>query len=297
MPFPTIDFETAWAGYRGWEHRLPEKPPEVETRRIAGVLEVADRYDLFVLDAFGVLNRGDEVLPEGLAAVRALRGMGKRVCVLTNDASAEPQALASRHARRGYDFQAGEIVSGLVLLAAELSRAAQGWTLVGTEAAGPRNGRLKRWDGSDAGLDAAEGFVWLETDDWDEARQRRFVESLVRRPRPVLVANPDVMAPYPDFLSADPGWFVNRAADAAGVRPRFLGKPFPAVYEALFARYPEIPKTRILAVGDSPHTDVLGARSNGLDVLLVESGVLQGRDALALCREAGLLPTYLAASI
>jgi len=299
MPFPTIDFESAWAGYRRWEARLPAKPPAVEPRRVSGVMEVAERYDLFVLDAFGVLNRGDEVLREGLSAVRALRAAGKAVCVLTNDASSDPPALAERHRARGYDFRAEEIVSGLGVLESELegpARAVQ-WLLLGTAGPLPRGGRVGRWDGSQAGLSAAEGFLFLETDDWDERRQARLVASLLERRRPVLVANPDVSAPYPDFLSADPGWFVNRAADAAGLEPRFLGKPFPSVYQALFARFPEVPRSRILAVGDSPHTDVLGARSNGLDVLLVESGFLRGRDALALCREADLLPTYLAATV
>jgi beta-phosphoglucomutase-like phosphatase (HAD superfamily) len=51
------------------------------------------------------------------------------------------------------------------------------------------------------------------------------------------------------------------------------GKPDPAVYEPVMELLGPIPKARILAIGDSPHTDLAGAQAAGIDALWALTGL------------------------
>jgi ribonucleotide monophosphatase NagD (HAD superfamily) len=63
-----------------------------------------------------------------------------------------------------------------------------------------------------------------------------------------------------------------RYRDAA---PRFvgLGKPHPAIFEAGLERLGDVPRERVVMVGDQLDTDIRGARGVGLDAVLVGTGV------------------------
>ncbi|MFO7482233.1 HAD-IIA family hydrolase [Oceanibaculum nanhaiense] len=301
MSFPVLGFDDAWSSYRRWEHRLPAKPATVEPRRIAGIAEVLDQVDVVVLDAYGVLNLGSSVIPQGLAAVKAIRAAGKHLCVVTNDGSQGTAAIAAKHRGRGYDFRDEEVIAGASLVgeAVRSFTDIRNWGIISLE---PRpevaiTGAMVALNSDPAAYEAVDGIVFMATESWDETRQAVLSDSLTQRPRPFIVANPDVVAPHVGGFSAEPGYFAHRIADRAGLTPIFLGKPFPGVYRLVRERFPEVDPSRILAVGDTPHTDVIGARAHGMRALLVESGFLAGRDSLAYCRDCGILPDFIAPTI
>ena len=305
MTVSTIGFEEAWQAYRRCEPRLPPKPAEIEPVAVDGVVAAVARVGAraVVLDGFGVLNTGAQALPGAADAVARLREAGVAVRVLTNDASALPAEIAARHRRRGVAIADGEVISGLSLLESRLDARPGGWLVVATPAVVPGLAALDltAWDGTPADLDAAGGFVMLESDDWDEDRHAQLEASLRRRPRPLIVTNPDIAAPWPelpqDRLAADPGWYSHRLADATGIAPVFLGKPFLPIYREVLATRPGMQPAEVLAVGDSPHTDILGGRNAGLRTLLVGTGLLSGRDLAAYARACGILPDLIAPTI
>lgn len=301
MSFPILGFDDAWSSYRCWEHRLPAKPAPVEPRRIAGIAEVLDQVDVVVLDAYGVLNLGSSVIPQGLDAVRAIRASGKRLCIVTNDGSQGTAAIAAKHRGRGYDFRDEEVIAGASLVGEAVAGFpdVRRWGIITQE---PRpeaaiTGGMTALASDKAAYDTVEGIIFMATEIWDEERQALLSDALTARPRPFIVANPDVVAPHVGGFSAEPGYYSHRIADRAGIEPVFLGKPFPGVYRLVRERFPEVDPQRILAVGDTPHTDVLGARAHGMRALLVESGFLAGRDSLTYSRECGILPDFIAPTI
>ena len=305
MTLSTIGFEDAWQAYRDCETRLPPKPTPVEPIVVDGVVDAVARLGAraVVLDGFGVLNNGTDALPGAAEAVARLRRLGIPIRVLTNDASALPAEIAARHRRRGVEIDDDEVVSGLGLLASRLDERPGGWLVVATQVMVPELVELglSLWDGSPSQLDAAGGFVMLESDDWDDARQDRLECSLRCNPRALIVTNPDIAAPWSDLppgrLAADPGWYSHRLADAVGIEPLFLGKPFPPVYRRVLETLPGIAPADVLAVGDSPHTDILGGRNAGLRTLLLGTGLLSGRDLGAYARACGILPDLIAPAI
>jgi glycerol 3-phosphatase-2 len=292
---PNITFDQAWQEYRRCEPRLPAKPPAVRPRRIRGVLDIAEAFDLVLLDAWGVLNLGDTAIASALPAVAALRASGKRLVVLSNSGNRNKQAAVARHRRRGFDFSAEEIVAGVDLLPDTLAALALPGPIGLIEDSGLRfDGPALALGDAAADYDAVSGFAFLSSHDWTEERQALLTASLARRPRPLIIGNPDIVSPEPKGMIAEPGHFAHRVADATGLRPIFCGKPFPAIYERVRALHPGVPPERILCVGDTLHTDILGGRAAGFRTLLVEDGFCGGRDGLALAAECAIWPDFIA---
>lgn len=295
-----LSFAEAWRTYLYARPRLPSYPPVVNPQRVSGLIEAVGRgnHQLVVFDAYGVLHTGGEGFASAQAALIELRRRGVATCVVTNDVTHDATEVAAGLARRGYDFAPEDVISGRSLLPAVLA-GAQGEGTFGLVASHPEAmvdqfPRLVPLGLDAAAYDAVDGVLFVDTNHWTDAHAELLERSLIARPRPMVVCNPDVGCPYNGQISAEPGYFAHRIAAQGGKDPIFLGKPFPAIYQRVMDRFPDIPAASMLMVGDSPHTDILGARRLGMRCLLVEGGFLSGFDALAHCQEAKLLPDYIA---
>ena len=295
-----IEFEEAISVYYRAQPRLPPVPAPVEPTEVAGLLAVAEAFDVILLDGYGVLTAGAGVLPGALETVAALKGRGKPVIVLSNDASAEKRIIAATYERRGFPFAEEDFVASQDLLASVIAEHAQvrRWGVIA-----PPDWPVECLGGSCEilGADPAryDGILFLAAGTWNDAAQLALETTLRARPRPLVVANPDVAAPDESGrLSAPPGYFGHRIAESAGIAPRFIGKPFPEIFEAAMTRHPGVAPDRFLMVGDTLHTDILGARHAGMRAMLVaQSGLFRGRDWLAHCRQSGIWPHYVTATL
>ena len=70
-------------------------------RRVSGLIEVLEDFDVVILDNFGVLSLGPPAIPEGTAALEAIRAAGKPVRILTNDGAKGIEAMRAGHLGRG----------------------------------------------------------------------------------------------------------------------------------------------------------------------------------------------------
>ncbi|MFN3615161.1 MAG: HAD-IIA family hydrolase [Rubrimonas sp.] len=295
---PTMDAAAACARYEAVRDRLPRAVFPDGWRAAADLQAVADAFDAFVLDGFGVLNVGEAPVPGAAARMAALRAMGKTLIVLSNSATHPTAAMATKYARFGIDFAPRDIVSSRDALAAALAAWPDPlrWGFAATpesriEALAPGAILL----GEDpAGYDAAEGFALLSANAWGPARQALLVEALKRRPRPVLVGNPDLVAPREGGLSLEPGFYAHALQDETGVAPVFHGKPFADAFALAAARLPAgIDPRRVAMVGDTLHTDILGGAAQGWRTILVRAhGLLKDLDHARLIAETGITPDF-----
>ncbi|WP_193180775.1 HAD-IIA family hydrolase [Nisaea sediminum] len=295
-----LSFEEAWNGYLKWAHRLPPAPPPVTPRRISGIAEIISDFDAVILDNFGVLSLGPPVIPAGPPAYAAIRDAGAAIRVISNDGSKALSAMLESHRRRGYHFAEEEIYAGLSLLEEAARDAAGGlWAAIGLDPLPVPSGtfQARNWATDRFDLDEAAGLLLMDCLSFGRDDFRRVLESFRRYPRPVIVCNPDLTAPYTDAMSLEPGYLAHWLADEAGIEPLFLGKPFPEVYRRALRDLPHVPPERVLCVGDTLHTDVLGGRHLGMKTLLVETGFTRGQDPLALADESGIWPDFIASSI
>ena len=280
--------------------RLPAPGRKGRAEPASNLAALADRYDAFILDGYGVINLGPEPIPGIGDAVGALRDAGREVMVLTNGAGRPSRQTARRYAEWGVDIPEGLVVSSRDALEASL-------------AAQPRPGRWGVIAQPDSELDtlpvetvllgddeelyrSADGFIFIRSGGWNTARHRLLAEALRESPRPVLVANPDVSAPYPNRrYSAEPGYWALRLEAETGIRCEPYGKPFAPVFELALSRLGRAgaKRERVAMVGDGLYTDILGGLAAGLATVLVTGhGLLKGLDWQACVARTGIVPDH-----
>jgi HAD superfamily hydrolase (TIGR01450 family) len=306
LPETAVSIEPAWAfeRYEAIRARLPQALAEGKAQRVANLAALAGRYDAFVLDAFGVINVGETAIPGALEAVAALKAMGKAVLVVTNGATVPGEEAVKKYHRYGYGFTRAEVISSRDALAEALAAWPEplrwGFAATAYSQLGQLAGEHLLLEEDPRAYEEAEGFVLLSSLEWTRERQALLRRALIDRPRPLLVGNPDLVAPREWGLSAEPGYYAHLLADEGLAEPRFFGKPFPEVF-ALAERTLAplgIERSRICMVGDTLHTDILGGAAAGWGTVLVtDHGLYKGRDPEALMHASGLWPDFLVPSI
>ena len=141
--------------------------------------------------------------------------------------------------------------------------------------------------------DKVEGFLILSSSCWSEAKQKLLTDSLLKNDRPVIVANPDLVAPRDNGFSLEPGFYGHLLIDSGVKNVRFFGKPFSEVYDIVEESLPNISTHKIAMCGDTLHTDILGASSRGWQTVLVTGdGLFSGYDTRKYCSGSGIYPDW-----
>lgn len=256
------------------------------TREITAT-ELIDRYDAFLLDAYGVLVTAGGPVPGAAGFISALRRADRRFVVVTNDASRLPETCALSYAERGLEVAAEDIVTSGALIARYFDE----HNLSGAPSMvlGPHDsceyvrragGELvERAEDADVIVIADEsGFDFMSmVDAVTTAAIRRHSSGQTLR---LVVPNPDCIYPKGDgeFGIASGGVAAMIEAALSAVfgdeAPRFdrLGKPHAPIYRAGLERL-QCEKDRAVMVGDQLDTDIRGALQLGLDAALLLGGV------------------------
>ncbi len=296
-----VEFRTtewAFSQYEAVRASLPSARFPDHTVLVNSLADLADDFDVFLLDAFGVLNIGETAIAGAPGAIAALQDAGKRVMVLSNGASNTTKQAQAKYLRLGFHFARRDVVSSRDALSRALPGKDAGiWGVmapaVSDLSALPVQTGILGFERRD--YDAACGFLLLSTTSWHERQQDLLQHSLAQNPRPVLVGNPDIVAPREDGLSLEPGYFAHQLAAQSGIAPVFFGKPFGNVYDLTFSRLGRVEKSRVLMVGDSLHTDILGGAAHGIKTALVtDHGLFASNSTVARYIErSGIRPDYI----
>ncbi len=293
-----LSAEEAFLAYEAVRHRLPATgQPGKAYRRVGTLADIAGEFDVFLLDAFGVLNIGEAAIPGTRERIEAMRDAGKRVLVVSNAAGFPHASLMEKYTRLGYDFEPEDVITSRATLLAGLNgRHDLSWGLMATRSTGLRDLEgltLTYLEEDPAPYATVDGFLMIGSAAWTEARQALLEAALLDRPRPVLVGNPDIVAPRETGFSTEPGHFAHRLADRTGIAPEFFGKPFENIFDLAFSRLGTFDKSRTLMVGDSLHTDILGARAAGVaSALIAGYGFFAGQDVASAIEQTGIVPDF-----
>ncbi|MDT0684277.1 HAD-IIA family hydrolase [Roseicyclus sp. F158] len=286
----------AFEAYQRVRPRLPAARFPRRWRAARNLGEIAAEFDLILLDAYGVLNVGETPIPGAAERIADLRAQGKPLMVVSNSAGYPKRRMMQRYAKLGFDFSPAEVVTSREALLAELATAPRRhWGVMLTPE--PGDDELQAHDivflgDVRAEYERAEGFLLIGADGWTETRQALLTASLRARPRPVCVGNPDLVAPREGGLTQEPGHFAHRLVDEAGVTSEFVGKPFRGIFDLALARHAGKP-SRVLMVGDTLHTDILGGAHMGFATALVTAdGSLSGLDVSGAIASSGIVPDF-----
>ncbi|TKR87882.1 hypothetical protein L596_012217 [Steinernema carpocapsae] len=270
---------------------------------------VLDDIDTFIFDADGVLWLGEAVMPGSPALVDFLLKKGKRVIVLTNNATKSRAVYSEKLAKLGYNKQIGKnsIVNPAAVVADTLHR--QGLSegkkvyLIGTQGIKDELDDLGIeyfGDGPDPVENHHDGktaFIYdleLEEDLEDVGAvvvgyERHFnyiklmkAANYLKDESCLFVAtNEDETCPgpNPNTVIPDAGPIVAAVQIASGRAPVVVGKPNTPAFEYICRRW-EINPQRTMMVGDRTNTDVKFGKYHGLKTCLVLSGCHQVEDVL-----------------
>ena len=132
-----MELAEAFAAYEAARDRLPQPSRHGAARAASDLSEIADRFDVFLLDAFGVLNIGECAIPGVVERLQSLRDAGKTLMVVSNAASLPHEMLMRKYAALGYDFAPGDVITSRKAMMAALETAPpRRWGLMSSRAAG-----------------------------------------------------------------------------------------------------------------------------------------------------------------
>lgn len=285
--------ETIFERYEKVRARLPRAPKGQGTVEIASLLDIADQVDAFVFDAFGVLNVGETLIEGADVRLDQLRERGCQIRILTNAASYDRAHAVQKFKRLGVRVRDEEIITSRDAALENLPDLHWGVITADADALSDLDGPVTRLGDDPAPYDEVEGFLFLSSADWTEPRQAILSVAMDRRPRPLVIANPDLVAPRDGGFSIEPGYFGHQIWDRHPGQVRFYGKPFPEVYRLVEASLSGIAPSRIAMCGDTLHTDVLGAAAQGWrTVLVTRDGLFAGVDAQDFALQSGILANW-----
>ncbi|WP_417252878.1 TIGR01459 family HAD-type hydrolase [Celeribacter sp.] len=298
-----IDTDWAFHRYESVRAVLPEAEFAPQSRAGHSLADTVEDFDAYILDAFGVLNCGETAIAGAVERMADLRAAGKRLVVLTNAASYTRQAVLAKYHRLGFDFSASEVVSSRDVAFAALPQLAGGKVWAAAAAEGD--------DFNDAGdaariehlaehpelLHSAGGFLLLSSARWSQSDTEALTQALLAQPRPLVVANPDLVAPREEGLSFEPGLVAHDVTERTGQQAAFFGKPFGNAFDTALARLKDVPRHRIAMVGDTLHTDVLGGASAGIGTILItDHGLFRGHDVAPYISRSDIRPDWIVAT-
>jgi HAD superfamily hydrolase (TIGR01459 family) len=248
-------------------------PPVVDA-----LAPLAERYDLFLCDVWGVVHNGVAAFPAANDALTRARAAGVTVIMISN--APRPGAVVKKQiARYGVPESAHDdvVASGDVTREELAVRPGARVFHLGAER------DLPNYEGLDVtlvDLDHADLVVCTgpfhdETETPDDYRE--LMARIKARDLLLICANPDIVVERGDRLI----WCAGALAaiyDELGGRTIYAGKPYAPIYDTCFKRAAvlrgrEVPRSRVLAIGDGMKTDLLGAARQKIDCLFITRGI------------------------
>jgi HAD superfamily hydrolase (TIGR01459 family) len=248
---------------------------------LSGFAPLAERYDGFILDLWGVIHDGVNPFPHAVDCLARLREAGKRTLLLSN--APRPNA-AAQVMMRGMGIP-DDLYSGILTSGEAVRRALQRppdlwWAELGSRVfhLGPERDRgLMEGVALVKVAEPAEAHFVLNTgpDDHRNPTELGEFEAVLRECAghrlPMVCANPDLQVIRGGVRVLCAGSLAVRYQELGG-EVRSIGKPDPAIYQPVLESL-GVPVGRVLAVGDSLQTDIAGAAAAELPACWVLGGV------------------------
>ena len=271
---------------------------------ISGLGQIADEYDALLVDIWGVIHNGREAFDEAVVALERFRQERGPVVLISN--SPRPSvAIPAQFDEVGvpqtvYDA----IVTSGDATIDELARRAPGPAFkLGPDRDDPLYENLAM---NFSDLKGAKFITCTGLFDDDNETPDDYTDLLGEARElniPMVCANPDIQVKKGDKTIYCGGALAQKYEDMGGAVV-YAGKPHDAIYRLSrqwikeISGY-EIPRERVLAIGDNIHTDLLGAQNQNYDCMFVATGIHDSNSAQVrgLLEKHGIFVKYMLSSL
>lgn len=242
------------------------------------VVQLVDKYQLFLVDLWGVIHDGAELYDGVKNCLEELRAANKKIIFLSNAPKRE-KTTREILTKLGIssDLYDGVITSGEVAREYIISNKhdlgkkyfifeEQESDLLFLE-----NNEYKRVNSvSESDFILAIGFN--RPNPSLEELKTTLCQSL-RKNNPMICANPDlVIVDKKGNQSMCAGVMAKKYVKMGG-KVLYFGKPHNEIYKKAFLMFPDIEKKNICAIGDNIETDIKGGNTLDIDTYLIAGGI------------------------
>lgn len=240
--------------------------------------QITDKYDILLVDLWGVIHDGITAYPGVASALGALKAANKTVIFISNAPRRSSMAIEGL-GRVGVadDLYDNVITSGEIVFE----------FLKSNPTAMPGNRCCIIGPSRDAGLldglnyvivtnpNEADFLVVTGFDNDDSTLQEKqpLLEQAIKLNLPLICANPDLVVVRQNGTRALCAGVIAEEYLRMGGQVRQFGKPYQAIYERALQIAGNPGKKRIAAIGDSLITDIKGANDFGIDSYLIPGGI------------------------
>lgn len=246
-------------------------------RTIDGLRAIINDFDLFLVDQYGVLHDGTNAYPHAVDALAELKSQNKQVVVISNSGKRSSSNIL-RMGKLGFDKElfdhfvsSGEVayrflksylkdeqINSCFLIARDKDRSAvEGLDI--QLSAKPQNADLILISGCEPERHSEEHYTAL---------LRSSAENGTR----CVCTNPDKKMLTSQGLMFGAGRIAD-CYEALGGMVKWIGKPYPSIYQYILSLYSGHDLERVLCIGDSIEHDIAGGNSVSLKTLLVKTGI------------------------
>ncbi|RWP09971.1 MAG: TIGR01459 family HAD-type hydrolase [Mesorhizobium sp.] len=253
-----------------------------------GIGALVERYQVFLLDQFGVLHDGTNPYPGAVDALSALKRAGRTI-VLVSNSGRRARPNEARLLKLGFELGSWDqfVSSGEIAWRSFHEMAISGKLRPNTKCLLiSREGDRSAIEGlpfvlTGGGDDAELVLIAAsEGDHYDIEHYRRLFAPAAMRQVPCFCTNPDKIM----LTAVGPRFGAGQLADlyeSLGGSVTRIGKPYTPIFDAALALAGNPDRSSVVCVGDSVEHDVAGGIGAGVATALVLSGILADTPDLA----------------
>jgi phosphoglycolate/pyridoxal phosphate phosphatase family enzyme len=247
------------------------------------MVEATPRLAIFDLD--GVVYRGSVAVPGAAALIDALHRAGSLVRYATNNSMYTRADFVARLGGMGIPATPDEVVTSVTATVTHLRShlpdvrrvlaVGEGGMLseladAGFEVTPAAEATADEWKGGP--LPSRYGAVVAGLDRQIDYRRLAIAATAIRDGAAFVATNADLRFATPEGLLPGAGTIIAALAATTGVEPLVVGKPEPAMFEAIL-QAAGIAAADALVIGDNPDSDIVAAHRSGIGSVLVLTGV------------------------
>lgn len=271
----------------------------IQTQKENSLMDIIDNFDGFILDGFGVINIGNELIKGVIPFLNEVKRKNKHIFILTNGSTNPSVETAKKYIKWKIPISKELVVSPRDALLQSLENFKDTKVFfIGKEVTPIKLNNLKVTNN----IKDADLIVFLGSRIWNINDHDNLVNELIRKKRNIFVCNPDISAPHGKFFSPEPGYWSLKIMQDANLNEKFFhwyGKPYYPVFNFVKNRLDNyskknIKKKNIAMIGDTLHTDILGANAYGFSsILLTNYGLMKNMDIDRIIKNLKIYPSYI----
>lgn len=245
--------------------------------------------DLFLFDLDGTVYLGDTPIPGAMETLGKLSAMGKKVCFLTNNSSKDKREYVRKLTSMGYPVDLWQIITSTMAAVQFLHtrRPSKSVYPIGTPTF------IKTLEEEAIPISDDADIVLLAFDTTLTYDKLWRANVLLEKGREFIATHPDTVCPSDRGDMPDVGSLMALLECSSGRAPSVIcGKPHSPMAEIISHLF-DIPKEKIVMVGDRLYTDILFGINNGYQSALV----LSGETTVEMLNASGIKPTFVFDSI